>query len=75
MRLSALSKDRSPLARTLLYTPVMKIFAALIGILAGAFAMVFGEFDDSPGLQGLGMLLIIFIIFRLLRAWREQSKR
>ncbi|MEY2939095.1 MAG: hypothetical protein RIS58_82 [Actinomycetota bacterium] len=25
----------------------------------GAFAMVFGEFDDSPGLQGLGLLAII----------------
>jgi hypothetical protein len=54
---------------------MMKIFAALIGILAGAFAMVFGEFDDSPGLQGLGMLLIIFIVFRIVRAWRAQSKQ
>ena len=45
--------------------------AALIGILAGAFAMVFGEFDDSPGLQGLGMLLIIFILYRVIKAWRR----
>lgn len=25
----------------------------------GAGAMVFGEFDDSPGLQGIGLLVII----------------
>jgi hypothetical protein len=33
--------------------------------------MVFGEFDDSPGLQGLGMVLIIFIVYRVARAWRS----
>jgi hypothetical protein len=75
MHSSVLSKNKSPLARTLLYTRFVKILAALIGILAGAFALVFGEFDDSPGLQGLGMLLIIFIIFRIVRAWRAQSKK
>ena len=48
-----------------------KILAAALGILAGAFAMVFGEFDDSPGLQGLGMLLIIFICYRLFLAIRK----
>ena len=50
---------------------VIKILAAALGILAGAFAMVFGEFDDSPGLQGLGMLLIIFIAYRLFLAIRK----
>lgn len=53
----------------------MKIFAAVIGIFAGSFAMVFGEFDDSPGLQGLGMILIIFILFKVVRAWRGPSTR
>jgi hypothetical protein len=49
----------------------MKLLAAFAGILVGAFAMVFGEFDDSPGLQGLGMLLIIFILYRVIKAWRN----
>jgi hypothetical protein len=49
----------------------MKLFMALIGISAGAFAMVFGEFDDSPGLQGLGLLLILFIMFRLYRGAKK----
>jgi hypothetical protein len=49
----------------------MKFFMALVGILAGAFAMVFGEFDDSPGLQGIGLLLILFIMFRLYRGVKK----
>ena len=36
--------------------------------------MVFGEFDDSPGLQGLGMLLILFILFTFYRNRRSVKK-
>jgi len=36
-------------------------FAIFISV--GVFAMVFGEFDDSPGLQGLGLIVIIAISF------------
>lgn len=54
---------------------MMKLLAAVVGLLAGAFAMVFGEFDDSPGLQGLGMLLIIFILYRVIRAWRNPPSK
>jgi len=52
----------------------MRVFFAVMGILAGAFAMVFGEFDDSPGLQGIGMLLIIFILYRAIKEWRSSGK-
>lgn len=31
-------------------------------VLLGAFFIVAGEFDDSPGLQGLGLILIIMTI-------------
>lgn len=48
----------------------MKLIAALIGIVTGIFAMVFGEFDDSPGLQGLGVILILFVAFRLYKSIR-----
>lgn len=54
---------------------MMKLASAIVGVLSGAFAMVFGEFDDSPGLQGLGMLLIIFILYRVVRAWRPPSSK
>ena len=49
----------------------MKIFMAIAGLVLGAFAMVFGEFDDSPGLQGLGMILIFFIIYRIYRSFKN----
>jgi hypothetical protein len=43
----------------------MNLALKVIGVLLGSFAMVFGEFDDSPGLQGLGMILILVILFRV----------
>ena len=46
----------------------------ILGLFLGAFAMVFGEFDDSPGLQGLGMLLILFILFAFYRNRRAVKK-
>ncbi|MFM1905907.1 MAG: hypothetical protein RIT32_703 [Actinomycetota bacterium] len=42
----------------------MKILLRLITILIGLLAIVLGEFDDSPGLQGLGLLLILFTTYR-----------
>ena len=51
----------------------MKIFMAIAGVVLGAFAIVFGEFDDSPGLQGLGMLLIFFIIYRIYRSFKNSQ--
>ena len=40
-----------------------KILAVLLGI----FFIVAGEFDDSPGLQGIGLILIIAIIVIVIR--------
>lgn len=55
------------------YNYLMKILFAFGGILAGIFAMVFGEFDDSPGLQGLGMILIILILYRVYRGIKKSK--
>jgi len=41
----------------------MKAFRSALLVLVGFFAMIFGEFDDSPGLQGLGLILIISVLF------------
>ena len=49
----------------------MQLVAAVFGIFVGILAMVFGEFDDSPGLQGWGMLLIIFILFRVYKSHQK----
>jgi hypothetical protein len=50
----------------------MKIIRSFLLIAIGAFAMVFGEFDDSPGLQGLGMILIISVLYFDLRRYRRK---
>jgi hypothetical protein len=39
----------------------------IIIILLGIFFMVFGEFDDSPGLQGIGLILIITTLFFIIK--------
>jgi len=41
-----------------------RIFAILLGV----FFMVFGEFDDSPGLQGIGLILILIVVFAAIRS-------
>ena len=46
-----------------------------LGIPLGGFAIIAGEADDSPGLQGLGLLLLLFIFFRLLSQWRKSKNR
>ncbi len=35
------------------------ILAAILAIAIGVAAIVIGEADDSPGFQGLGLLLVI----------------
>ena len=43
------------------------IFLRLLGAGLGAFAIVFGEADDSPGLQGIGLLLVLSVFFSLFK--------
>jgi hypothetical protein len=31
----------------------------------GIFALVFGEADDSPGLQGIGVILVMAVFFSI----------
>lgn len=44
---------------------ISKIALRLLGIILGIFALVAGEFDDSPGLQGIGMILIFSVFFSI----------
>lgn len=37
-----------------------KIFYPILVILFGAFIFVYGGYDDSPGAQLLGLLVVIF---------------
>jgi uncharacterized membrane protein len=42
----------------------MRLWVSFLLIVLGVFAMVFGEADDSPGLQGLGLVLIVSVLVR-----------
>jgi len=53
--------------KILYWTP--KILAILLGI----FFIVFGEFDDSPGLQGIGLILIIAIIVVVIMSKKKNN--
>lgn len=44
-------------------TPALRILGSGIGI----FALIFGEADDSPGLQGIGLILILSIFFSIFK--------
>ena len=39
----------------------------IMGVGLGVFAMVFGEADDSPGLQGIGLILILTVFFSIFK--------
>jgi hypothetical protein len=52
----------------------LRILRSTLLISIGIFAMVFGEFDDSPGLQGLGMILILMVLYRDVRGYRERNR-
>jgi hypothetical protein len=42
---------------------VPKILVTLLGV----FFIIFGEFDDSPGLQGIGLIMIIVTVVVVFR--------
>jgi hypothetical protein len=46
---------------------VVVIFLRVLGGSLGAFAIIFGEADDSPGLQGIGLLLVLAVFFSLFK--------
>ncbi len=50
----------------------MRILASLFFIVFGVFAMVFGEADDSPGLQGIGLIVIITVV---VLAYRSSKRK
>ena len=59
--------NRSDIKNKILYW-IPKILAILLGV----FFIVFGEFDDSPGLQGLGLILIITIVIIVIRNKKKE---
>ena len=50
----------------------MTYLLAVLALALGVFGMVAGEADDSPGLQGLGMLLIVAAVVLGVRTARRR---
>lgn len=46
----------------------MKLLIQILLIIFGALAIISGEADDSPGLQGIGLILILSVIFYIYRS-------
>ena len=51
----------------------IKIVLYIVAILLGAFLFVFGGYDDSPGAQGLGLLLVGTGIVVLIKNRKKNS--
>jgi hypothetical protein len=49
-----------------------KIFASVLAIAFGAFLFVFGGYDDSPGAQGLGLLIVIAGVVGVIRSRKKR---
>jgi hypothetical protein len=56
-------------------TSVLRVAASTAAVVIGILAMIAGEFDDSPGLQGLGLILIVVTLVRAYRQRRRRSMR
>jgi len=46
---------------------IAKISGFILLILLGIFIFIYGGYDDSPGAQGLGLILFIFALIKLLK--------
>ncbi len=52
---------------------MIRVVLYVVGVCVGGFAVVFGEADDSPGLQGLGVILAVFYLYKIYRKLRRGS--
>jgi drug/metabolite transporter (DMT)-like permease len=50
---------------------MLKKVAQVFGVGLGVVALVFGEGDDSPGLQGIGVILVMAVFFSLYKIVRR----
>ncbi|MFA6458338.1 MAG: hypothetical protein WCV72_03035 [Patescibacteria group bacterium] len=52
----------------------IKILYCILAVLVGAFLFIYGGFDDSPGCQLLGLLVIIAGIVGLVKGRNKISR-
>lgn len=51
------------------------ILFGMLGLAVGVAGMILGEGDDSPGLQGIGVLLALGSVTLTARALRRRSRQ
>ncbi|MFA6042268.1 MAG: hypothetical protein WCV85_02925 [Patescibacteria group bacterium] len=49
-----------------------RITLSILAILLGVFLFIYGGADDSPGAQGLGLLLVLFGVYWF---WKMKKKK
>ncbi len=54
---------------------ICTLLALAVGVVVGALAIIYGEGDDSPGLQGLGALIVLGMIALGVRTIRRRGRR
>ena len=69
------SGTSTPTARTQGTTAPGPHLLAVLAVVLGVFGMVAGQADDSPGLQGLGLLLIFCAVVVCVRTARRRSSQ
>jgi hypothetical protein len=52
---------------------VTKILLSILAIAFGVFMFVYGEMDDSPGGQLLGLVAVILGIVGVIKSWRKKT--
>lgn len=50
-----------------------KVIILVLAIVLGVAAVIEGQLDDSPGLGGIGLILIALSVWMLVRARRRRS--
>jgi len=50
---------------------MLKKVAQVFGVGIGILAIVFGEADDSPGLQGIGLILVMSVLLLIYKIVRK----
>lgn len=51
----------------------IKIILSILAVLFGLFLIVFGGYDDSPGAQGLGLILVITTVIIVIRSRKKNN--
>ena len=46
---------------------IVKISGFILLMLLGIFIFIYGGYDDSPGAQGLGLILFIFALVKFIK--------